>query len=595
MDVRRYTQFFGNLFLFCLVIQSISILLNTYGLKNILPKSLNIYWSIGAGIFGFLFVWSNKERIPKMDYRIWNTERKKNKLEKKRFNKNHPTLSKIPVIGFLYRKWKNEPFLYKLALIGLCLLGGVIYFYDLAYYDWLPDEPNHIRTAKGYLETGKYMGWDFWQNEVKTNYYNRAWPYTWIIAQMIKFFGISELYMRAASAICGLLFILVVYGVSNFFLQNRFAAIVVTFVCIMHPYFIVYFRRVRMYALLAPIFLLLFYLFYKILTVNKKYSISFYEKNDWAKKFLNYDWMLLVGTLILFYFAIEVHLLTYGLLVMLIPLFLYLLFVKKQQRLFPVFLLGLFGIILVKYSAVGVAISRVFTFFEMNQTNYFKVLLEFPYPQYFTISILFIGIILIILGKYQTRQVALYSVLIVTLILYVFIIKYPSHFRYVLHIISIFYILMIGILLKINALFISKAKRYVIPSLIIILSTVNLADNYKWVYRKYPEAQFSSQAYKSIENNIKPQKEAIISLFFESLYMRGKGKEITLIPFPRNRKYKIEDFQTDAEPYEAVWVTWATHKSYHLRPKFIKYISQNCRKYHGYGIDNTLIELYYCQ
>ncbi|MFK7908864.1 MAG: hypothetical protein AB8B69_27295, partial [Chitinophagales bacterium] len=372
-------------------------------------------------------------------------------------------------------------------------------------------------------------------------------------------------------------------------------AIVVTFVCIMHPYFIIYFRRVRMYAVLVPTFVLLFYLSYQVLTTKKQYSWRIYQ-HKWVQKYFNYDWSLVIGTLLLLYFSLQIHVLSFVLLPLILPLVVYLLVIKKQTRLFLPLLVGGIGIFSLNYDFLVSNIQTHLSLFEEYSPSYISDLFAFPFPTYSTTSILLIGLLFWWFGKKQTRMFALYSLLGAAFVLYVYMINFHAHFRYILHLIPFAYLLVIGVLLKLNRLLPSKWQRAIIPSMIVLLSIGNFVNQYDWIYSKFPEAQFSSKAYASIQKNIQTNKEGIIALYFEDMYMQGMGNKVQKIEIPNNRQYKLPKLQKDLEQFEGgAWITWATHKTYHIRPKVQNYIAKNCRKYHGYGIDNTLVEVYYCK
>ncbi len=586
-------QVWGYCFLGMMVIQTILLLLKQYGMG--IGGTENIYLAIGLGISGGVFVYLNQSRLQKMERDAWRIQQKRKHVNNKKFSKKYPLLSKIPVIGFLVQKWQSEPLKYQFLLTILCILGAAIYLYDLAYYDWLPDEPLVVGAAKGYLETGTYTRWDFWMNQAGVEEYDRAWPHSWMVAQSIKVFGLSEWTTRLVSVFWGILFIPLLYGVSFFFLQNRFAALVVTFVCVMHPYFIIYFRRVRMYAVLTPTFVLLFYLSYQVLTTHKQYSWRIYQ-NKWMRKYLNYDWALVVGTLLLLYFSLQIHVLSFVLLPLLLPLIVYLIVFKGQSRLLLPSIVGAIGIFSLNYDFLAKNIQKYFSFFEAYSPSYIADLLTFPFPTYTTVSILLVGLLFLWFGKNQTRMFALYFLLGAAFCLYVYMLNFHAHFRYILHLVPLVYLLIIGVLLKMNRLFPSKWQRAMIPSMVVLLSMGNFVNQSDWIYSKFPEAQFSSKAYTSIQNNIQADKQGLIALYFEDMYMQGMGKKVQKINIPNNRQYKLQELQKDLEQFEGgAWITWATHKTYHIRPKVQNYIARNCRKYHGYGVDKTLVEVYYCE
>ncbi|MEZ4886681.1 MAG: glycosyltransferase family 39 protein [Chitinophagales bacterium] len=589
----------GYCFLSFLVIQSVLMVFNHFGFYQSFTKNTNIFWGVGAGISGALFIWFSQKRLQELEKQNWQSLRKNEKIARQKFQKQYPLIAGIPILGFLVQKWQAEPLASKLALIGLCLLGSTVYLYDLSYYDWLPDEPLVVETAKGYLETGSYIKWDFWMDQAGTEWYGRAWPHTWMVAQSIKVLGLSEWSTRLVSAIFGILFILVIYGVTNFFFQNRWTAFLVTFVCILQPYFVVYFRRVRMYAVLVPIFVLLYYLAYQAITTKKTYPLSLY-RNDWVKKYINYDWGLMILTLITFYLSLKIHVLSLVLLPPLSLLVMYLLIIKKQVRLWWPFLIGAIamGIIIlnINYTVLFSILGRFFTFFSTYQPYYIANLLAFLFPTPFSIVVLLLGCMLVGFAKIKTRILAIYLLFGTSFTIFVYMIVYDTHFRYTIHILPFAYMLIVGILMKINQLFTTPWQKIIIPTFIALLSILHFADKFDWVYYNYPETQFSSQAYVSIQQNIQPNKEGIISLYFIDMYMEGMGKSIKKIDMSNNKQYSINQFKRDLEQFEeGAWVTWATHKGYHLPPNLINYIVQNCGVYHGHEVDDTKVEVYYCR
>ncbi len=591
-------QLAGYCFLICLVIPSAMIALKSFNMRPFRSNNIHLLWAMGVGFFGALFVYLNRNRLLEIDQQTWQVQQRKTKIINKQFSKTHPTLNKVPIVGFLYKKWNAEPFLYKLALVLLCLLASAIYLYDLTYYAWLPDEPLVISAAKGYLETGTYNKWSFWMDEAGKEEYPRAWMHSWMVAQSFRFFGISEWSARIVSVFLGLVFVPTMYGVSYFFLRNRPAALTLTLVCILHPYFIVYFRRTRMYALLMPVFAILIYFCYQSLTKRKTYNWALYKKNPLVRKYLNYDWILVIGTLLLLYFAAEIHKLSLVVLPALFLFFLYLLVFKKQIRLLPILLLGfvLFFWLSSRYS-ISRQVSHRFTFFEVYKPDYVKHLFLSPFLPTLSLSILSVGLLCIWWTKHNARLILVYLLLSMTLILFTFSIDYSpnNNFRYVMHVIPFSCLLVVGILFKINQLFESKYLKWVLPIAIVLLSIGQFKYHNLWIYKTYPEAQFTQRAYPTILQNIVPEKEGIIALYLEEAYMQGWGKKVEYVRMKNNQKYSIRQLKTDIDSFErGAWVTWATFKNWHLRPNVVKYLNNNCIKYHGSGKDNSITEVYYC-
>ena len=225
-----HNQILEHLFVIFIVIQALTIFLKGFGFEiQYLPFDSN-FLTVCTGVLGCLFIWSNRKKLLRQDKLNWKKYQEEKIGNERTFQSAHPTLAKIPFLGSIYGKWFVEPFFYKMALFSLFALGAGVYLYDLSYYNWLTDEPLVISVAKGYLETGTYTEWDFWHDRKETSSYNRAWPHTWLVAQSLYFFGFSEWSARIVSVFLGLLFIPVIYFVACFFLQNRLAALILTFV-----------------------------------------------------------------------------------------------------------------------------------------------------------------------------------------------------------------------------------------------------------------------------------------------------------------------------------------------------------------------------
>lgn len=183
---KKLSRFSANLFSYCfllfLLAETLVILAVFFGKSFPFQSALHYFLSIGVGLSGLFLVWINRHRIATA---IPPTASKK-------AVKTLTSKEKWLIWPWLYQKWQKEPLVYRYILAGLLVIGSVIYCYDLDYYDWLPDEPLVVSAAKGYVETGSFTRWDFWMNQPGTEKYERAWPHTWLVAQSIRFFGLSE-------------------------------------------------------------------------------------------------------------------------------------------------------------------------------------------------------------------------------------------------------------------------------------------------------------------------------------------------------------------------------------------------------------------
>ncbi len=122
-------------------------------------------------------------------------------------------------------------------------------------FDLVNDEYQVFSTAYGYLQSGKFLLFDFCSGDFSGERYTRAFPHTWLVAQSFNIFGVSEWAARIVSVLFGALFIVACYFVSCYFTKSRLTAVFVSLACVLHPSLGVIFRLTRMYAILLPIFL----------------------------------------------------------------------------------------------------------------------------------------------------------------------------------------------------------------------------------------------------------------------------------------------------------------------------------------------------
>lgn len=97
-----------------------------------------------------------------------------------------------------------------LMAIGVIILWGAwLRLESIDTFALQSDEYFHANTGMGYLQTGEYVQWNYLTQEPGQKY-DRAWMYTWQVAQSIHFFGAYEWSIRLPALLWGLLFLLLV-------------------------------------------------------------------------------------------------------------------------------------------------------------------------------------------------------------------------------------------------------------------------------------------------------------------------------------------------------------------------------------------------
>lgn len=169
-----------------------------------------------------------------------------------------------------------------LVMLGaIVALGAFLRFYNLGENSFVADEFLDINSSYAYAKTGTWQSWDF--NLGKVNEDNvfaprdeRAWMYKWQVAQVFRFFAPTEAAARSVSALWGVLSILIMYYAGWYFSKKKSVGLLSAFLFAVSVAGITYDRRLRMYAMFFPLFLLLSIFLYRF----------FEETYDGSNKFI---------------------------------------------------------------------------------------------------------------------------------------------------------------------------------------------------------------------------------------------------------------------------------------------------------------------
>ncbi len=172
---------------------------------------------------------------------------------------------------------------FAIILFLIILLGAFLRFYKLGNNSFVADEFLDINSSYAYFKTGVWQNWDFNFGKVNTeNIFEardeRAWIYKWQVAQLFKIFPPTESVARSVSALWGVLTMLLIYWVAFYFTKRRTIGILSAFLFAVSISGIEFDRRLRMYAMFLPIYLLFSWLFYKFLEENYNGRFDFLKK-----------------------------------------------------------------------------------------------------------------------------------------------------------------------------------------------------------------------------------------------------------------------------------------------------------------------------
>lgn len=179
---------------------------------------------------------------------------------------------------------KNKNIL--IILILIVLIGGALRFYKIGVHRFHRDEFFEINASYGYFKTGEWLVWDFnndkpfdekfqkakkWSNE-------RAQSYRLQLAALYHFAEPTETNTRAISAVWGVISIIAVYFIVLSFTGNVYIALLAAFLAAVGESGILFTRRLRMYAMLFPVYLFFSWTVYKLYESRYNGKFSFFRK-----------------------------------------------------------------------------------------------------------------------------------------------------------------------------------------------------------------------------------------------------------------------------------------------------------------------------
>ncbi|MFA6184294.1 MAG: hypothetical protein WC682_04295 [Parcubacteria group bacterium] len=210
-------------------------------------------------------------------------------------------------------------------LIAILVLAGILRFYNLGEKSFSADEFLGVNASYGYKQLGEWRRWDFnlekpmedsayfktffdfdfWHDGETT--YTRAWIYNWQIAQSLKFLPDNETWSyRVVGVIWGIFSVLLIYWISFRFTGNRIIGLLAALLLTLSIDGIEFSRRVRMYAMFMPVFLIFAWVAFCFF--ESKIKSRWIGLNKFNKK-LNLNFIFLIPVIFLGVLSMHLHLL----------------------------------------------------------------------------------------------------------------------------------------------------------------------------------------------------------------------------------------------------------------------------------------------
>jgi len=548
-------------------------------------------------VFGVISIWLFRDEINEViDRDVKKTEKEQSKAELKR--------------GFFSKlkyKVKKEGTIYIVGLVLVTGISGTILLYQLDNFDFWSDEKQVTQAAAGYYHTGTFQQWDFIKEKPYPDAkFERNYPHLWLVAQSYNLFGVSEWSSRIISALAGILFIVLGYFVLNYFFKNKAVSLLILLAFSFHPEEIVLFRWTRMYGILIPFFLLQFTIIYKGLTGTNKINFGRNKFSDFINKYLNFDYYYIIPFIGLVFLGYFIHKSSVFTLPAIYLTIIYLAFTEKETKYYSAIILGFISVIATVLIIPDYIPTHVMTFFEKSNYIYLDLINFFPFSKEFNLTIFAIGLSLLFVVKnkdIKNNIAYFYIFTIFILLMFIYIIAYVYSFRYVSFLTPISIFLSLYVFLLISRAVFNRYIFILLSSLMILSAAMHLYNRYDDLYvENFASSSVPSKAYTEIVKNYK-KGEAVFYQFPIHYYFKGIDTSAVFIDMRHNRLFKFNKYKNkknEVRPgfvdylneYKAGWVLWDTQNAGHIDSLIYSYVNYNFKKIHGFGIDDTNVEVF---
>lgn len=208
---------------------------------------------------------------------------------------------------------KRHHFFYVILMCVIMISAGMR-LWGLGNVPFVADEFLDVNATYGHFKTGLWQAWDFnidapsaRINEASDE---RAWIYRWQVSRLYNFLPPEEMTIRLVSVLWGVIMTLVMYFVTLSFTKDRWIALIAAFLWAVSVPAIEINRKVRMYSMFAPIFLLFMWSLYHYFEAGTQ-RIRVEEKSmNVVKKYFAVAWGYLIVALLLLALSMHLHPLT---------------------------------------------------------------------------------------------------------------------------------------------------------------------------------------------------------------------------------------------------------------------------------------------
>jgi len=489
----------------------------------------------------------------------------------------------------------------------IILVGTFLRSYRLGEVSFVADEFLDINSSYAYFKTGVWQNWDF--NRGVVNVENefaprdeRAWIYKWQVVQLFHFLPPTESTARSVSVLWGILTIVLMFFVARDFTKRTEIGLLSAFFFAVSISGIIFDRRLRMYAMFFPVFLLFSWLTFKFLEGRYRGKIE-WLKNVNSK--LGLDISYLLPAMAIGLLSFHIHQLT-GSIVMIAMVYFIAQYISEAQayKLYLNRYLVFAGLVVAGISGAKIALPElVDSFFGglvffTNHPSYLMITLrDYSHP--------LIAGLLILLGAYhlirnsETKSVGIWLVIsyLVPTVMAMFLWKRNVGEQYIFFVQSFVIILLAsGIYFAIKFLqdnlpqFKSKIVAIVVALVILIVP------QYGYFFQENNTYQQTSQAenpnYRSVFAYFKKNKklgDVLISRNFRNYYW--SGERVTTFDFGgelSKKNFDLSDLRKIMGENPSGWFIYSSNDEDYIAKDVQKFAEDQLQKVNSIAVRGNI-------
>jgi hypothetical protein len=484
-------------------------------------------------------------------------------------------------------------------LILILSVAGFTMFYKLDSVDLYSDEATVLTVAKGYMHSGEYRYWDFVKNDMGTIENSRAYPHVYLVSLAFRMFGVNEWSNRFFSAVFGIMFCLFAFLISYYFTKNKTSAFLVSLSVIFIPEYLMHFRWGRMYAMFIPLYLLMSYLFYRGITETNTIKRLPAKLNTFVTKYLNFHYGYLLAAFALTILTIEVHLNAVFIFLLLLFFLLYLVIFEYKHKYLAALIAGIAGsTIFIVFDFMNILqMSALQNIFKVNNSEiYFNIFTQFPFGTFASTSaVAIITILLFFIKKpdFRKKYVFLLLNLVIGFLTFSFLFDYAVSFRYISFLFIFPVILFIDFGVKFFKTLFSGIGKIAAAAVILIILSLGFTNRYNSFYFEnelHPGRP--SIACQTVNENATAG-DLVLTHYLPHYFLRDINPEIQTSTLGHFDAVPFDTIYEQFHEYDRGWIVFYTSYGGMIDQEVVKYANLYFTKYHGTGIDDTNMEVFF--